>query len=386
MKKYAKRICIILSKMILYVVWLFPHKKRVFFYADQGLRDNIGVLYHYMIKNNFQEHYEIICAFEKNQDIPRQTVANVIFTSKIPGIIYFFISQYAFYSFGFYPVKPCEKQMVVNLWHGMPLKAIGYLEHGRKHEMLNCFSKLLVTGDCFIEMMQKAFGCSENQILKNGQPKSDLLYTPLKPGLSDLRKQYKKVILWLPTFRSSMLIPYDNTTDSISMDCMRNDESATERFSKLNCFLSRYNVLLILKNHPIQNIKGSCHNITNYSNIARAYQLGVTNEYELMKVSDALITDYSSISFDYMLLDRPIGYIIDDFEEYRRERGFMMEEALDYMPGKKIYNYGDIVQFVKECMEGSDSFREKRNQMSKRINQYVEQDNSHALLKQIGII
>lgn len=373
------------SHIILIFIWKFPHKKRIFLYVDYGLRDNLGAIYDYLIANSYYKKYKIICAFCSKKDIPQTCPVNVKYTGRVTGFIYFLFSGYCFYSFGFYPVKPAARQKVINLWHGMPLKAIGYLENGRSHYALNCFTHILITGECYAPVMKKAFGCKDGQIIRNGQPKSDVLYKPLRNDLILLKKSYCKIILWLPTFRSSTIIPYDNETSSISMDCMQGEERALESFGKLNQFLSDCRVLMILKTHPIQNLKRSCPELPVYSNIVYSKQLDIENEYELMKAADALLTDYSSAAFDYMLLDRPIGYIVDDFEEYKYKRGFVWEAAANYMPGKKICTYEDINEFILECVEGRDTFRTTRRKVNESVNQYTIPNNSRSLLEQTGV-
>ena len=55
--------------------------------------------------------------------------------------------------------------------------------------------------------------------------------------------------------------------------------------------------------------------------------------YELLGQTDALMTDYSSVAVDYMLCDKPIAFLLEDYEAYRKNRGFVFEDPLQYMPG-----------------------------------------------------
>ena len=64
--------------------------------------------------------------------------------------------------------------------------------------------------------------------------------------------------------------------------------------------------------------------------------------YELIGISDGLLSDYSSVAVDYLLLDRPLGYVLADYNIYKEKRGFVFEDPLEYMPGEKIYNVCDI--------------------------------------------
>lgn len=82
--------------------------------------------------------------------------------------------------------------------------------------------------------------------------------------------------------------------------------------------------------------------------------------YELVGVCDGLLSDYSSIAVDYMLLDRPLGFVLTDFEKYREARGFVFENPLAYMPGEKIYDAKGLAAFFTHVSEGEDPFREER--------------------------
>ena len=108
---------------------MIPKKRnRIVIYSNWGFRDNIRTLYQYLVDNGYQDKYEIVCASNDFYHLERDS--RVKFTSIYRGLYYFLTSKYFFYSFGKYPIKPSKKQMVVNLWHGMPLKKIGNLEYG----------------------------------------------------------------------------------------------------------------------------------------------------------------------------------------------------------------------------------------------------------------
>ncbi len=81
------------------------------------------------------------------------------------------------------------------------------------------------------------------------------------------------------------------------------------------------------------------------------------NFYELIGISDGLLSDYSSVAVDYLLLDRPLGYVLADYNIYREKRGFVFEDPLEYMPGEKIYNACDLKKFMKHLSDGTDSYR-----------------------------
>lgn len=85
--------------------------------------------------------------------------------------------------------------------------------------------------------------------------------------------------------------------------------------------------------------------------------------YELVGLMDGLISDYSSIAVDYMLLDRPLGYVLTDLESYRNTRGFVFENPEAYMPGEKIYNLEDLKDYFSYIAVGEDPFKEERRRL-----------------------
>ena len=121
---------------------LIPKKRnRIVIYSNWGFRDNIRTLYQYLVDNGFQDKYEIVCASNNFYHLKKGN--RVKFVSIYHGLYYFLTSKYFFYSFGKYPIKPSNNQIVVNLWHGMPLKKIGNLEEGLERVDYNFFTKLV---------------------------------------------------------------------------------------------------------------------------------------------------------------------------------------------------------------------------------------------------
>lgn len=82
--------------------------------------------------------------------------------------------------------------------------------------------------------------------------------------------------------------------------------------------------------------------------------------YEFINCSDALISDYSSVAIDYLLLNRPIGFTLDDYDAYTESRGWVFEDPLEYMPGEHIYNVQQFEQFVLDVKNGKDDYENQR--------------------------
>ena len=85
--------------------------------------------------------------------------------------------------------------------------------------------------------------------------------------------------------------------------------------------------------------------------------------YKFLAFTDALISDYSSIAVDYLIIDRPIAFALQDYEEYKRTRGFVFEEPRDYMPGHHLYCLNDLIGFISDVSLGLDPYKNKRLEM-----------------------
>ena len=95
--------------------------------------------------------------------------------------------------------------------------------------------------------------------------------------------------------------------------------------------------------------------------------------YHLLAAANGLITDYSSIFMDFLLLDRPVGFFFNSVEQY--DRGFTMEHPELYMPGMKIYNNQDLEDFVDLVVKGDDGYGEERKAARNLIFDYQDNQN-----------
>ena len=278
----------------------------IFFYSNLGFRDNVKAMYDYLIEEKFNMGYKFVVSINDYEDYKDNAPENVTFVNNKEGIKYFMKAKYAFYCFGKYPIKPSKKQTVVNLWHGMPLKKIGNMESGLEKIDYNFFTDIVSTSELFNPILMKSFNCNEKQVIITGQPRNDEMFkeNPIMDGA--VRRGADKVILWLPTYRNE---EKDFPTPVL-----------TERQAlELNEMLKLRNAKLIVKIHPLQKLSGEMKKYS-YIEFVTQEQLNKSEMtvYSLLRAADALITDYSSVYFDFMMLDRPIGFTVDDIEEYKK--------------------------------------------------------------------
>ena len=90
--------------------------------------------------------------------------------------------------------------------------------------------------------------------------------------------------------------------------------------------------------------------------------------YKLLTETSGLISDYSSISFDYLILDRPIAYVLSDYESYKL--GFAVDNPKDYMPGAYLYTKDDFYNFISMIADGDDTEVEHRHKVRDLVAKY----------------
>lgn len=359
---------------------IYKNPRKIVIYSNLGFRDNVKAVFDYLIDNNYNENYKIICSINDFKKYKNYDLKNVTFTSNFFGIYYFLTSKYFFYCFGKYPIKPSKYQIVVNLWHGTPLKRIGNMEDGKEHEDYNYFTYVLATSNPFKSIMMKSFRCSEENVLICGHPRNDILFN--KSNKNKIKCD-KKLIIWLPTFRHSEIIKEDNSESVNVIPIFENNDS----IERLNRYLQKSQIHLIIKLHPIQNVNGV--SFKNYSNLEILTNQHLKDKkidlYELLSMSDALITDYSSVYFDYLLLNRPIAFTVDDIDSYGDRRGFVFENPEDYMPGEKIKNEKQFFEFLDKINLGRDEYELERAKINDYANYYKDGENSKRIIDMVGI-
>ncbi len=219
------------------------------------------------------------------------------------------------------------------------------------------------------------------EILFGELPRNDVLLSGPWDELSKItERKYRKVVMWAPTLReSAMFRRIDSDLEypyGISLLYQEADAEA------LNEFLVRRDMLLLVKIHPRQ----KCNYTDNrYSNIRYLDSEAVkkVHAYKLLTQVDAMITDYSSMVFDYMLLDRPVAWVLEDMEHYKVP--FLMDNPLDFMPGNHIYTMADLYAFLEQVSEGEDPYRVQRNILSQQYNAPKEGNGCRNVARALGL-
>lgn len=348
-------------------------KKRIVFCSSPDYSDNSRVLFDYL--KNRQNNYEIIWLVDdlsnyiSNKDsikfIRKLGKYNKYLTFK--SLYYIYSSEIVFYTHGFNMIvkKSDGNPMMINLWHGC-----GYKDNNVKGGIQTYqFDYILVPGPLFLGSKSRFFNCPIEKVLDIGYPRYDLFKTNSERAnkfINNLirEKSIEKIIIWMPTFRESEQNLADNNIFSgFDLPIL----SSIEDMKKFNDYCKSFKTLIIIKQHKNQLVYKAKNII--FSNIIFLDNNGLEQRniqlYELLPLTDALITDYSSVGIDYLLLDKPIGFTLDDYEEYKRTRGFIFENPKEYMPGYYILNLNNLYLFVENLCKGVDTYKEERTRVRK---------------------
>lgn len=351
--------------------FLPKNEKLILLYANLGFRDNIEVLYRCLLEKGYPDRYQIICI--SNHFYSLQKDRRIHYVSPALGVFYFLHAKYFFYCAGKYPIKPSKKQMVVNLWHGIPLKKIGNLLPENKDKDYNFFTKLIYYSPLFKPIMKEAFNASEQQLLLAGNLRNDDLRRPTT------NLPNKKKVLWMPTYRQNERFGKDSEVKTLIFNL-------ENHWLELQKFLKKSEIILYLKLHPLEesriNIPKECINIQLISD--EELSKSKTSLYSFLGAMDALITDYSSVYFDYLLLNRPLAFVLDDYDSYKNKRGFVFEDILSLMPGDKIYNFAELLNFLDKFDKQIDNYQDQRNRINQLVNP-IQQNFCEDLLNKISL-
>lgn len=252
----------------------------------------------------------------------------------------------------------------------MPFKRIGRLleevhTNGKRDEADITIS----TSPEFSKIMAEAFGIDQSSVLMTGQPCNDSLFyehNSLKKLNID-KKKYKKVVMWMPTYRKSVVgdIRIDGNADSFGVSII-----LAEHRNDLESHLSSLDILLLIKPHPMDVLCQQEFSQTGHIKIINNQDLEANDIvlYELLAETDVLLTDYSSVFIDYMVTGKPMAFICDDLEEYSNSRGFCFNPPRDYMPGEILSNYEQLISYLSEIEKYSKKWKTSYEMIRDELN------------------
>lgn len=279
-----------------------------------------------------------------------------------------------------------DEQLNIQLWHGFPLKTLSFMSkfpnsvkiqnnlHWNKLDAIVSYSQTYST------FINACYGVNGDKYVITGMPRNDLLLNSngkkLLSEVLDVDLIGKKIVFYMPTFRKTIYGQENGVADKFNI--LDVDDFDYKDFDN---FLRKNNILLILKYHPfhVEQAKDFLANkkVNNLyileDNHLRDEEIDL---YEVLNAADLLITDYSSIYFDYLLLERPIIFTPLDLEEYEKNRGFLLEPYDFWAPGPKCYTYGQLTEEIIKCLNDVSYYKIERETICNIVHHYKDANSS----------
>lgn len=248
------------------------------------------------------------------------------------------------------------RQKSLQMWHGVPLKRLGKLTTVSYDYLVSTsdFVNKTTLGKVITAKEYKDFGYPRNDLLlKDEHDDYDLLFCD-RMMYDFAKKSFNSdhtIILYMPTHRES------SKASKIPLD-----------FVRLNEFLRNINATMILKLHHF--VQELYQDEETYSNILFHSTQG--DVYPLLKYTDILITDYSSVYFDFLLLDRPIVFFDYDYEEYSTNMGGFVYDYDENTPGAKVKTQTALTEALASIVGGNDPYKSKRTKIAEHFFTYTD--------------
>ena len=271
-----------------------------------------------------------------------------------------------------------KKRLIINLWHGVPLKKIALLDPNLKKAARIYFKKIfsenytciLTTSHELIPLMARSFAVSEDKIKVWGQPRNDGLFQKndcreiLGQLFPDL-PEYTKTVLYAPTFRDYgqvQLFPFKDFDQE-----------------QLEAFLEEKNMLLFIRTHVAEQSSAAPYLGKRIRFLGNEQAEDVTG---ILNIFDCLITDYSSIYIDYLLTDKPMIFLPYDRQQYLDGRGMNFDYD-DVTPGPKPETFNDFLDALSPKEDFWKSERTRVNRLFNEIQHPCAADICNKVLKMI---
>ncbi|MVX28951.1 CDP-glycerol glycerophosphotransferase family protein [Coprobacillus cateniformis] len=316
-------------------------------FHGRGYSDNPRAIYEQMRQDARFKDYKFIWFIknhkQKNIEIPGAEVKEYF---SLPYFYYMSKAKYWIINCKL-PTYICKKpdQIYLQTWHGTPLKRLGHdiiaSDNATFYRSAMSFESMCQSYDIDVarynymispnkfctEVFQTSFGINRERLIETGYPRNDFITNATADDVKSLKDKFhlpmdKKIILYAPTWRDNSFVAAGYTFD------LKAD------FHKWKDILGDEYVIVFKPHYLIINKYENDHSLDGF-----LYSISANAEInELYVLSDILITDYSSVFFDYAVLNRPIYFYMYDIDEYKGElRGFYLDIYKE-LPGK-IYEY-----------------------------------------------
>lgn len=360
-----------IKKLLIFLFRMLPLGDDIILESHPAFSDNTWALYQYMVEQGINKRHRIHWALYDVMEKPDELPENVdTFFLNPKGFQQMWKRFYVLYRSRYiidcnaYIHKRRKGQYRLHLGHGMLIKITP--DYHRAEKIGEC-DGFLVTSPFWFSVFSDKIGLPQSCLLPLGYPRNDIF--------ADEEKQTNclgRYLMWLPTYRQHRMHPEQHLAESFPFGMP--EIQTKEQLTALNEILAKNNLVLFFRPHPVQDLSGLKKETLSHIRLADDHFLAQhdLSLYEMLAGAQALITDYSSVYYDFLLTERAIGLTIKDRDSYFEYYGCPFENFKENIQGFYIESYEDVIAFVKEVAAGHVPKQEKIREMKKRYHSYTD--------------
>ena len=345
---------------------LFPVKN------EQGYRDNLR--FFHVAASKHPEFDCVVLCYQKGE----WSEGEVIFFHTMKGLLTWLRARMIVIHHGWADVPysgsmDFHRRKLINLWHSISLKGIGFMSRNvdkrQFKKQFNTYKAVVCSSELDQLAVQASFRLPQKRIWPTGLPRNDMLIQKENDLPIDLQEesvwlqeklQNQKMIMYMPTWRRK---PEDSP------------EFSRKQCRKLSEMLKLNDAVFCVKRHP--NTPSLIFDGMEFLDVSESPCREVGT---LLRRADVLVTDYSSVWLDYLLLDRPVVSYCYDLESFINERGMLYNYG-SIFPGKLNLTFESFLSELQKAMNGGPS--KKQMQVKRLFHMYIDGKNSQRICERL---
>ena len=326
-------------------------------FHGKGYSDNPKAIYEEMLKDDRFKDFKFVWAIKNHKKKAiKIDDAKIIEYLSIPYFYYLSKAKYWIFNCKM-PSYICKKkeQIYLQTWHGTPLKRLGHDIHVdenttfyrsqikaedmyRSYDIDSARYNYMISPNAFCtKIFPAAFNINKERLIETGYPRNDVMSNVTDDEKLKIKKElniplHKKVILYAPTWRDNQYVA-KGYTFKLEVD-----------FHKWHQYLKDDYIVLFKPHYLIINDYKSTNDLQGF-----LYNIDADQDISpLYLITDVLITDYSSVFYDFAVMNKPMYFYMYDLKDYQEElRGFYIDIYKD-LPGQIYENEDDLLKDVIE--------------------------------------
>jgi len=379
---------------------VLPKRRQLLFHSSPDVDDQLVAVLRRLLQVEAAVHSPVVVSVVGDPEQVRRTLGNllgegvarrvrIVGKYSWSGLWAYMRLDHVFFTHGLYLTSwlPAH-QVAVNLWHGMPIKALWKANTMQEFTAVQACTHMLCTSPLYGDLVQRLTGLPRPILKSLGFPRNDLLFSRSQAALAFREKAittgFTRLAIFLPTFRQT------RGQHAKSDGCEGGNAlmMSPSELEALQCLLASAQIKLLVKPHPMSVHYGVdaalAANIQVVSDGWLQAQ-GITL-YEALGQADLLITDVSSVYVDYLCLNRPVFFYFPDLEAYRMTRGFVFEPIQEWLAGRLCTDAGQLLEELAGFVAGQDPYREARQRLAGLLNPQKSPTATDQLLSLLGFL